>query len=146
MTRFRIKLKDAKPQVGIFEVIDDEIGVMSDLIENLPMQNGIVDGGILFHRDLVRKMYATSDAKIYPETREFIKKNYNNPNLHRCFPRGRLCYNKNERCLELYANEETLRNEELINRILAEFDALGYKVKSYVDEQHYNLLPKEELN
>lgn len=141
----RIRFIDATPEVGIFEIIDKEIGVMSDTIDNLPSVNGIVDAGKLFHRDLLREMYKSNSTNITPETREFIKKNYYNSDLHRCFPRGRLCYNENDKCFELYSNREVLENVPLVRRILAEFGVSGRKVVPYVDEQHYSLLPREDL-
>lgn len=141
---YKIKIKDSTPCVGIFELIDDAIGVMCDTIYNLPEVNGVIDGGQFFHRDLV-KMMINNYGGISEKTLNVIKKNINNPDLHRYFPRGRVCYNTKLKTFEIYSNEMLLKDEELVRRILEEFDIKGYKIQGYVDNFHYSLLDINEL-
>lgn len=140
---FRIKFKDSTPCVGIFEVIDDSIGTMTETLDNVKVVAGIADGGIMFHRDLVREM--RKSGELSKETNNFIDKNYTHQSLHKCFPRGRVCYNFNDKCFEIYSNVQLLQDEEQMRRILEEFDIKGYKYRAYIDNQEYSVLPKEEL-
>lgn len=144
----KIKLKDSKLSVGIFEVIGDTIGTVSELVENLQgVRNAegdiIYDGGIMFHRDLVKYMY--NNAQLNKEDKEFIKNHLSNSNLHAVFPRGRICYNETQNRFEIYSNREVLTDVDLVQRILSEFDLGGRTVKPFIDEQHYNLVNKNNI-
>ena len=141
--RFKIKLKDKRPMIGIFEIVDDEVLLDIEEADFSKAVNGVIDGGHLFHRDLIR--YYKDDPNISKETREFINNNLRNPNLHEAFPRGRICYNLDTGHYEVYSTEEVLKDNALMNEILRRCGIPGNKVEAFVDNFHYQLKKRDEI-
>jgi len=82
-------LKDARPEVGIFEVVDGVFFYASSPADPVYAVGGTVDGGHLFHRDLMKE-YAYKNPNISEESKAKIAKNgFQN---WRAFPRGRVYY------------------------------------------------------
>lgn len=82
-------LKDSRPEVGIFEVVDGIFFYSSEEADPALAVGGTVDAGNLFHRDLLRE-YAYKNPNVTEESKAKIAKN--NFNNWRAFPRGRVYY------------------------------------------------------
>lgn len=82
-------LKDARPEIGIFEVVDGIFFYASSPCEPYLAVAGTVDGGHLFHRDLMKQ-----EAYNHPSVSEKSKAKIaeNNFQNWRAFPRGRVYY------------------------------------------------------
>ena len=89
-----ITIKDEKPQVGIFELLDNTLCCLSQEMNPIDAVGGAVDAGNLFHRDLCRQALKTENLStrtkdIINSQREFWTK----------FPRGRVWYSVDEKII-----------------------------------------------
>ena len=85
----KAKLKDARPEVGIFEVVDGVFFYSSVPMEPTHAIGGAVDGGYLFHKDLLKE-FAYENPNVSEESKAKIAKGgFSN---WRAFPRGRVYY------------------------------------------------------
>lgn len=85
----KASLRDARPEVGIFEVVDGIFFYASSPADPTFAVGGTVDAGHLFHRDLMREE-AYNNPSVSEESKKKIAANgFKN---WRAFPRGRVYY------------------------------------------------------
>lgn len=137
-----VNIKDSSPSVGIFEVIDDHLYYFDEPINYSKAVNGMVDAGNLFHRDIISFAYKNYKSDMIPDTVEFIESNLHNQNIHRYFPRGRVCYNVDEDTYYIYSCMEVLQNRKLVNEICRSFNLPYNKTELVADLFHYELLER----
>ena len=120
-----MKIEDMKPQVGIFEIIDDVMYVMARDVDFSKMRHISDDAGEFFHRDLVRFIISRCS--------EEAKKRYSSArDGFLLFPRGRVCYNFNQDKYEIYGSRSTLSSKHL-ETIMRKFSLPRNKVIAYAD-------------
>ena len=93
MKFYAIKIKDSKPAIGIFEYIDDHLFAFNEDIDISTAVNGIVDGRLMFHKDLLKTIIDNPEYKNYISSENYNKIKKAKANNWREWPRGRVCYN-----------------------------------------------------
>lgn len=136
MKFYAIKLKDSKPTIGIFEYIDNHLFAFNDDIDISTAVNGVVDGRLMFHKDLLKTIIDTPEYKNYISSESYNKIKKAKANNWREWPRGRVCYNVDTDEYEIYAALQLLQNNEILNTIIQNFSLPKNKIKLYVDAEY----------
>lgn len=126
-------IKDAKPQVGIFEYIDDKLYIISRDVDFSKANNICDDAGEFFHKDLVKNIISLCSKE--------AKEKYNsihNKEGFLLFPRGRVCYNFNNDKYEIFGEKNIIMNSNIRQTIMRKFSLPTNKVCFYIDN-FYNL-------
>lgn len=122
-------IEDAKPQVGIFELIDNVLLYDSIDMNVADVVGGAVDAGRLFHADLVKQaMYI---PQISDKTKEELKK-YHFQNWRK-WPRGRVWYKVDTDKFYISSCREFLTNSRLVQDVMRKFSLPQNKVVLVVD-------------
>lgn len=132
-----LQIKDAKPQVGIFEIIDGQVLVESEDVQQFSNAGDIFSGnGIHLHAQSVKTMVA------YSNVNEEIKKKFKlNRNEYLKYPRGRVDYNTKTKTFTIMSNKDffTVKNVELITRAFNLPPYASGKIELVADEGHYGI-------
>ena len=122
-----MKIKDMKPQVGIFEIIDGKFYVLSREVDYSKMNNISDDAGEYFHKYLVKNIISRC-SKEAQEKYKSVKQDEG----FLVFPRGRVCYNFNNDKYLVCGSRKALsgNNTETIMRL---FSLPRSKTQFYVD-------------
>lgn len=126
-------IKDARPQVGIFEYIDDKLYAVTREVDYSKSANGVDDAGEYFHTDLVRNVISSCSK----EAQEKYKKVSNN-NGFLLFPRGRVCYDFSNDKYQIFGESSIIGNANVRQTIARKFSLPMNKVVFYKDP-FYNL-------
>lgn len=120
-----MKIKDMKPQVGIFEIIDNNMFVISREVDYSKMRYTYDDAVEYFHMDLVKAIISSCSKKAQ-EKYKSVRQGF------RAFPRGSVCYNFSNDKYEVYGSRKALnrRNTEIIMR---KFNLPRNKTVFYID-------------
>lgn len=131
-----MKILDSKPQVGIFEIVEDVLLIDSEDIQKIDQGGGMFDGTIphLHSNDI--KLQVEGSPSISLETKKKFK---SNPNEYLNYPRGRVDYDIiNDRYYIMAAMK--FFNTENIERITRAFHLPPYatgKILLQADDGHY---------
>ena len=126
-----MKILDQKPQVGIFEIIDNAVFMISRDVDKSKEFIGSDDAGEFFHKDLVR--YCINECS------DEAKKKYKSAAQgFLAFPRGRVWYDfkSNQYCISTCS--EIAHNNKIIMTIVRKFSLPSNDVMVYIDS-HYTL-------
>ena len=123
-----MKIKDMKPQVGIFEIIDGNVYVVSRDVDFSKVHNISDDAGEYFHEDLVKHVISKCSKEAqdkYKSMRQGFL----------AFPRGRVCYNFNNDVYQVFGSREAVsgKNGEVIMR---KFSLPRNKTTFYIDSYY----------
>ena len=122
-------IKDMKPSVGIFSLVDGELYCLEAPIEDLAPINGMYDAGKLFHIDLLKQI-----PDMNPNLNEDLKKELKSVTHPYDYPRGRVCYNINNDQYLVFTCEEIARNEYYKQTIMRKFHLPVSKTVFYIDD------------
>ena len=136
MRFYAIKIKDSKPTIGIFEYIDGHLFAFNEDVNISTAVNGIVDGRLMFHKDLLKVIVDTPEYKNYISSESYNKIKASNANNWRLWPRGRVCYNVDTDEYEIYAARQLLEDDEIVNMIIQNFSLPRNKIAYYVDAEY----------
>lgn len=125
------KIKDAKPQVGIFELLDDRLYFMTQDMNKSDAVGGAVDAGNLFHRDLCKQILST--GVLSKDTQNNINKG--GPFWLR-FPRGRVWYSVPEDTYYISSCKQIVTNSDLVNDIISVFSLPKNKTQPLIDSDY----------
>lgn len=120
-----MKIKDIKPQVGIFEIIDENVYILSREVDYSKMNQVSDDAGEYFHTDLVKNVISRC-SKEAQEKYKSIKQGF------LAFPRGRVCYNFNNDKYEIFGSKEALSNGRT-ETIMRKFSLPRNKTVIFID-------------
>lgn len=123
-----MKIEDMKPQVGIFEIIDGNVYVVSRDVDFSKVHNISDDAGEYFHEDLVKHVISKCSKEAqdkYKSMRQGFL----------AFPRGRVCYNFNNDIYQVFGSREAIsgKNGEVIMR---KFSLPRNKTTFYIDSYY----------
>lgn len=124
-------VKDKKPQVGIFELVDNKLYYLTQDMQISDAIGGAVDGGNLFHRDLCKLILlegnlSEESTKIMNSSGPFWMK----------FPRGRVWYSVPEKTYYISSCKEILTNLNLVDDIVSEFALTQNKIQLLLDSDY----------
>lgn len=129
-------IKDAKPQVGIFEIVDDVLLLDTEDVANIDQGMGMFDGLTPhLHASDIRPQ-VLSHPEISAETK---KKFENNPGEYLKYPRGRVDYDTRNGTYSIMAAYKFF-NEQNVERISRAFHLPPYatgKIILEADDNHY---------
>lgn len=134
MKTYFVRIKDARPEVGIFEVVDSKFFYTSMPCNIVDAVGGAVDGGELFHKDLLKQAYY--DDAISDEAKKKIAKNDFNNWL--AFPRGRVYYIVAEDRYYVMMHP-SLNTAEIRNDIINSFRLPRNKIVWTTDQEYSEL-------
>ena len=120
-----MKIKDMKPQVGIFEIIDGNVYVVSREVDYSKINNISDDAGEYFHEDLTKRVISKC-SKEAQEKYKSVRQGF------LAFPRGRVCYNFNNDKFEIFGGREALSGRN-VETIMRKFSLPRNKTIAYVD-------------
>lgn len=129
-----MKIKDAKPLIGIFYIIDNQIYSFKGEIEEFNEVNEVYDAGRLFHIDLLKEI-----PNMNPKLSEDIKDKClegSRSKHHEIYPRGRVCYDINNDRYEVFANPELLNDTNNLTLIGRDFHLPANKTIFYKDDYY----------
>lgn len=133
--RFMKTIHDARPEIGIFEVVDGIFFYDSTACDPAYAVGGTVDGGQFFHKDLLKNQ-VYPDPRISKETKEKIAKNsFSN---WRAFPRGRVYYSVPEDSYYVTMHP-SLNTPEYRNDIVNSFRLPRNKIVWTTDPEYINV-------
>lgn len=116
----RIDLNKESSYIGIYEIIDNQLYVLLDSIDEEKAVNDVIDGGYLFHIDLVKLIVKNYNKFLTSKTLNEIKKsNYKN---WTSYPRGRITYDIKEKKFTIWGPLIILKNKDIVNKIINEFN------------------------
>ena len=120
-----IKIYDTKPQVGIFEIIDNKIYVITRDVDYSKLNSISDDAGEFFHEDLVRNVINQCSKEAQAKYKS-VKQGF------LVFPRGRVVYSFRENLYQIFGPRAALTSSN-IETIMRLFSLPRNKVKAYVD-------------
>ena len=128
-------IKDAKPQVGIFEIVDNNILIDSEDVD-INYQGEYFDGHTphLHANDI--KVHVEANPYISQDTQDFFR---SNPNAYLYYPRGRVDYNTKDGTYHIMAAKKFF-TQLSVEQITREFHLPPYasgKIVLEADDGHY---------
>lgn len=134
-----MKIIDHKPQVGIFEIVENVFIKETEDTEEISDSGRFFDGfDPHYHKDAI-KLYVSQYDSISEETKEKFR---TNPSEYLKYPRGRVDYDTVDKKWSIMSSREVLSDEGLLERITREFNlpsvATG-KIVLEADEGHYGI-------
>ena len=133
MKAFRVTIKDSKPQVGIFEIVDGTLYPVTEDLDVTKAVGGSVDAGHLFHRDLCREI--AKMPEISEESRRIL--NSGRQAVWQKFPRGRVWYNVPDDKFYVSSDRSVLTNQKHVAEIMEAFSLPRNKTQLLVDGAYY---------
>ena len=134
-----MKIKDAKPQVGIFEIVENVFIKETEDTEEVSDTGRFFDGyDPHYHKDVI-KLYVNQYNNISEETKAKFK---SNPNEYLKHPRGRVDYDTVDKKWSIMSSRDVLSDDGLLERITREFNlppVASGKIVLEADEGHYGL-------
>lgn len=134
-----MKIKDAKPQVGIFEIVEGKMLSDTEDTQETSESGRYFDGiNLRFHKDVVKTLVA-----YHPNISKETKAKFaSNPAEYLKYPRGRIDYDTVDKKWSIMSSRDVLTNNDLIELITREFNlpplASG-KIVLEADEGHYGI-------
>lgn len=131
---YAVKIKDSKPQVGIFEIVEGELLIDSE--DTQQIASGFFDG--LNHRhDQDVKRLVKHSSRISDKTKARFEAN---PAEYLNWPRGRVDYDCDEKKWHIMASAKLLNDGAAVEKIARAFylpPMLSGKLVLEADEGHY---------
>lgn len=133
-----MKIIDAKPQVGIFEIVEDVFLKDTEDAQGIDQGGGFFNGYVLhLHEQEIRVQVKYTDS-ISKETKE---KFANNRGEYLHWPRGRVDFNVREGKYHIMSSYKFLTEPSNVERVTREFHLPPYASGNIVleaDEGHYS--------
>lgn len=132
----KIEIIDAKPQVGIFEIVENVFLKETEDVQPYSTTGEFFDGTDLHMHSYVIPTLVENSNYISEETKDKFKKNRNE---YLNYPRGRVDYNTKTHKYHIMSSRKFF-TEENIERVTREFHLPPYSSNNVVlesDENHY---------
>jgi hypothetical protein len=132
-------IKDAKPQVGIFEIVENVFLKDTEDTQMVSDTGRYFDGyDAHFHKDVI-KLLVRNNSQISDKTKQQF---LNNRDEYLKWPRGRIDYDTIDKTWTIMSSRDVLMNSDLVERITREFNLPPLnsgKIELVADEGHYGL-------
>ena len=134
MSTYKVTIKDSKPQVGIFEIVDNILLIDSE--DTQTVGKGFFDGTNHQHVQDIKRLVAH-----HPHISEETKAKFaSNPNEYLNWPRGRVDYDRDEGKWHIMSSSTILSNATYVELLTRAFHLPPYlsgKIILEADEGHY---------
>lgn len=133
---YKVKVKDARPEVGIFEIVENVFLKDTEATQSLKIAGNVFSGEHLhLHANDVKRLVAASN-NISKETKSRFA---SNPSEYLNWPRGRVDYDIDTGHWTIMASKKFF-SSETIERVTREFHlppCASGKIELIADEGHY---------
>jgi len=129
------KIRDSKPQVGIFELIDDKLLMVTDDVQTFANNGPFYSGEqVYLHYDMMPKLVEQSNLS--DDIKAAFKKNKQE---YEKYPRGRVDYNTVDDQFYILSSKDFLMNKDNLMRVIRYFSLPANKVVLQADEFVYGV-------
>lgn len=138
MPKYSVKVKDSRPQVGIFEIVEGILLVESEDTQGV-WRDRFFDGTTLHRHSEVVKTLVKNHPGISAETKLKFERD---PAEYLRHLRGRVDYDTINKTWHIMSNADVLNDSDMIERITRAFHLPPYlsgKIELEQDEGHYGV-------